>query len=315
MAASRGTRVLTGLGGVIIIAAATAILVRGESHGRAQTVDMDSTPITRAPEIRADVRLAVAPLWPPERTYAAYSRLAEHLGSETGHSVLLVQRQTSTQVLELLDEGGAQAALLGAGAFLSARREGLPLQVLAVPVYEEGAVHRALIVTRSDGPLRELEDVRGRAFGFTDPLSITGFQYARNLRLDGGDLLEDALSRSVFTHGHDGSIRAVLDRSVDAAVVDSLVYDFEAERSPSFEGRLRVLHRSPPIGVGPFVVVDSMDQGIRVALRRALLEMQGSADGRSALRAAGALGFVEATAGHFEEASRVAGIEDAAPEP
>jgi len=119
----------------------------------------------------------------------------------------------------------------------------------------------------------------------------------------------------VFTDGHDGAIRAVLDRSVDAAVVDSLAYDFEAERSPSFEGRLRVIHRSPPIGVGPFVVLDSMDQGIRVALRRALLGMQGSADGRSALRAAGATGFMEAPSGHFDEASGVAGIEDAAPEP
>lgn len=306
MAVSNGTRVLTGIGAVIVINAATAILMRGEPRGRAEPLDLGSPRVTRAPPIEAELRLAVAPFGLPERTHEACASLAAHLASETGRAMLVVQRDDPVEVLELLREGGAQTALLGAGAYLSARRDGLRIHAVAVPVHAHGPVHHALIVARSDGSVRGVEDLAGRRFAFTDPLSITGYHHARRLRLEDGRTLDEVVIRTPFTHGHGASLRAVLRGTVDAAAVDGAVLDLEARRSPDLRDRLRVIHRSEAFGVGPLAALDDIDEEVEAALRRALLSMRGSADGRAALRRLGATGFEAPTPGHFDAAARAA---------
>jgi ABC-type phosphate/phosphonate transport system substrate-binding protein len=109
------------------------------------------------------------------------------------------------------------------------------------------------------------------AIRFTDPLSLSGHHYPVAVLAKQDLRAESFFGRVLYTYSHPGSIRAVLDGIVDAAAVDSLVYAGELRRQPDLARQLRVIHRSPPLGISPVVVPRSAHPKLVNALRAALL--------------------------------------------
>ena len=147
-----------------------------------------------------------------------------------------------------------------------------------------GKVHLpSLFVVRKDSDFRTVGSLAGHSFAFSDPLSFTGHYYPLWVLIEEGFDPRTFFSRTTFTHGHDASIHAVMDGTVDAAAVDSLVYDFELEAHPVVGDHLRVIHASEPMPICPVVAPRSIDAALLDALRRAFLDMNESPEGRRIL--------------------------------
>ncbi|MBI2933540.1 MAG: phosphate/phosphite/phosphonate ABC transporter substrate-binding protein [Planctomycetes bacterium] len=257
----------------------------------------------RPPE--SPIRLAVAPVLSPERTVEDYYHFSRYLSVRLQHPVLLVQRKTYGEVNELLRQGNVHVGIICTGAYLRMQGGADSLEAVAVPVYSGGMVYYSLIVVRKESGTSSMEDLRGRRFAFTDPLSLTGFAYPSALLTDLGYDPRTFFSAQIFTHSHDGSLRSVLDGTMDGAAVDSLVYDFEVQRDPSIGERLRIVHRSPPLGISPVVLAPGLDPKLRDAIKTTLLDMNKDAEGRRALEHLGIQRFEEPAPGLYENAAEI----------
>jgi phosphonate transport system substrate-binding protein len=245
---------------------------------------------TSAQKPRAGVlRFSVAAMQSPQGTFAAYSRLFERLGLKLEVEIELVQRRTYQEVNELLASGQLDAALVCTGGYVDLeRRSPGAVEIVAVPVVHGRTTYQSYIIVPAASSARELSDLGGKRFAFTDDLSLSGFGYPTHLLRKMGADAGAFFGSVTFTHSHDRSIDAVAKAVVDGAAVDSLVYDALVQSSPEIGAATRVIHRSPPYAVAPVVVSTRIDPHRRAAIRDALLQLHQDPEARAAL---GRVGF------------------------
>lgn len=239
---------------------------------------------------RSDVLLfSVAAMQSPQDTFAAYSQLFERLEPKLEVEIELVQRRTYQEVNDLLATGQLDAALICTGGYVDLeRRSPGAVEVVAVPVVHGKTTYQSYIIVPASSAAGELADLRGKRFAFTDELSLSGFGYPTHLLRRMGTDANRFFGSVTFTRSHDRSIDAVAKGLVDAAAVDSLVYDELSRSSPDVRSATRVVHRSPLYGVAPVVVSTRLSPERRAAIRDALLRLHDDAEARAAL---GRVGF------------------------
>lgn len=241
--------------------------------------------IVRAPAVGAyklPLRVAVAAVISPAATLEAYGPLVDYLAARLDRPVTLLQRRTYAEINELLRSGQADVAFVCGGAFVEGERD-FSMELLVAPQVRGQTVYRAYLIVPRASEAKTLADLRDKTFAFTDPLSNTG-RLALEYRLTrSGEQSDTFFSQIIYTYSHDNSIRAVADGVVDAAVVDSLVYDYTMARGPQSSGRTRVIERSPPYGIPPVVVHPQLNAQLKEELRAVFLGMAADEQGRAAL--------------------------------
>lgn len=229
------------------------------------------------------LRVAVAAVISPRATFDTYSPLLDYLAARLDRPVELLQRPTYAEINELVRTGQADIAFVCGGAFVEGEREGY-MELLAVPQMDGQITYQAYVLVRADSPFRSLDDLRGRTFAFTDPLSNSGHLYIQYYLAERGDTPEAFFEHTIYTFSHDNSIHAVAQGLVDGATVDSLVYASILRTEPALGEQLRIIEQSPPMGIPPVVVHPALDADLKAALQQALLSMHTEPQGLRALQ-------------------------------
>jgi len=254
--------------------------------GSAATIDFSEVE-TQAPA-RATVpsgdaiRMAVAPVFSPLPTFTLYQQLADYLGEKLRRPVELVQGKTYAEINDLVKSGDVALALVCTNPYLQGQQD-FGMELLVAPLVQGEPYYYSLLIVRRDLDVSSLEELRGMTFAFTDPLSNTGrlaplYQLAQR-----GETPESFFSRSIFTYSHDNSIRSVADGIVDAAAVDSLVYDYLPATEPDMMAGIKVIEKWGPFGINPFVVNPGLDPQLKTQLRDIFLNMDKDSRGQELL--------------------------------
>lgn len=151
----------------------------------------------------------------------------------------------------------------------------------------------------------EIEDLRGKVFAFTDPISFTSRVYPTYLLQTLGEQPETFFRRIFFTYSHDDAIHAVADGVADGASVDSLVLDFALKHTPELAQQIRVIHTSPPFGMPPVVISPNLRPQTRAELESILLNMHLDQDGLAALQALGYDKFAKVSTEDYLSAEQI----------
>jgi phosphonate transport system substrate-binding protein len=231
---------------------------------------------------RLPLRVAVAAVISPKATLEAYAPLRDFLADQLERPVELIQRSTYAEVNDLVQSGAVDMAFVCGGAFVEAERD-FGMETLVAPQVNGEKVYYSKIIVPKDSPAQKIEDLRGLAFAFTDPLSNSGHLAPSWMLWELGETSENFFANTIFTNSHDNSIQAVADRLVDGAAVDSLVYDFLVAQGSPVAERVRVIDSLGPFGIPPVVVHPNIDLELRETLLTALLTMSEDPDGRAAL--------------------------------
>lgn len=265
----------------------------------------NATPITPAAPDEEALRVAVAAILSPRTTTADYDRLIAYMTNHLGRPVQLVQRATYAETNELIRTRQVDLAFVCTGAYIQGHKE-FGMELLAVPEIGGEHTYRSYIIVPASSAARDIGDLRGRVFAFTDPLSLSGYMVPLYVLLTEMDRTPDTFfSRALFTYSHENSIKAVAEGWVDGAAVDSLVYNAILLQQPDFRERIRVLWQSPPYGAPPAVVHPSLDVATKTRLRQLLLEMHQTEEGRQALAPLGVDRFVPAEDALYDSARAV----------
>jgi len=237
------------------------------------------------------LRVAVAAVISPKGTVESYTPLADYLEERLDRPVELVQRRTYLEVNDLIERGEVDLAFVCTSAYIVGHDD-FGMELLVAPQVNGETVYRAYLIVPLNSPAKDMADLKGKVFAFTDPISLTGRAYPTALVQQLGAAPETFFSRTFFTYSHDEAIYAVANDLADGASVDSLVFDYALSRDPSLAQKVKVIHQSPPFGIPPVVVNPNLRPQVKAELQALLLEMHAEPDGQAALNAIGIERFV-----------------------
>ncbi len=234
---------------------------------------------------------AVSAMASPAQTLIHFTEFRDYLAEQLATPVSLKQRRTYEEINTLLYDATVQMAFTCTGGYLSGR-QAFGLEVLAVPVVKGKTAYQSYIITGKNNPAKSLEDLQGKVFAFTDPLSLSGRMYPVATINSLGFTTDQFFKKTFYTESHDKSIKAVATGLADGAAVDSLIFDSLYGLHDSFAHDVQIIHQSEDFGMPPVVVSPSLDQQSKRTLLKVLLGMTNDPKGQIVLRNLGMDGFV-----------------------
>ncbi|MFQ6036769.1 MAG: phosphate/phosphite/phosphonate ABC transporter substrate-binding protein, partial [Sedimentisphaerales bacterium] len=234
------------------------------------------------PRRRETLRIAVGAMISPASSLVFYNDIFGYVEEKLGCTIKMVQRKTYAEVNFLLRQERIDAAFVCSRPYVEGHRN-FGMELLCVPVCFGKTEYCSYFIVHKDSPIQNLEDLRGKVFAFSDPLSNSGMLIPVYVLAQMSETPESFFSRFIFTYSHDNSIHSVAEKFVDAAAVDSLIWEYENVKEPKWTAQTRIIYRSAPCGIPPLVVSPSIDHELKEKLRSALLNMHNDPRGREIL--------------------------------
>jgi phosphonate transport system substrate-binding protein len=228
------------------------------------------------------LRIGMGAMITPKEGYVYYQRLQEYIGKRLGRHVQLVDRGSYDEMNRLLETGGVDAAFVCAGPYVEGK-EKFGMELLAMPLVKGKPIYYSYIIVHKESTFQRFEDLRGKVFAFADPKSNSGKLAPTYMLARMNETPESFFARHVFTYGHDQSIRAVTEKLVDGAAVDSLIWEYTALKTPKLTEQTRIIARSAPYGIPPLVVRPGLDPVLKQRLRDVLLAAANDKEGKEIL--------------------------------
>jgi phosphonate transport system substrate-binding protein len=235
------------------------------------------------------IRVAIASVVSPKESYEYYEVMVKYISQKIGSSVKIVQRKSYQEINDLIKNNEIDFAFVCGGAYIDGNSE-FGMKLLVVPMVHGNTTYNSYIIVQNESNYSDINDLRGKKFAFSDPLSNSGKLYPEyrlfllNETPDsffGKD--EQGRSNWFFTYSHDNSIIAVAEKLAEGAAVDSLVYDDMKETHPDIIAKTRIIEISPPFGIPPIVVSKDIDPFLEKKLRGIFLNMNNDEEGKKIL--------------------------------
>ena len=229
------------------------------------------------------LKIAVGAIISPAKSLIFYEDIFHYIGEQLGREVEMVQRKTYAEVNFLMKEGRIDAAFVCSRPYVEGRR-GSVMELLCVPVCFGKSMYRSYFIVHKDSGIGKLEDLRGKMFAFSDPLSNSGMLIPEYVLAKMGESPDTFFKGHIFTYSHDSSIRSVAENDVDGAAVDSLIWEYLNATEPEWTKQTTIIHRSLRCAIPPVVVSPDIDAELKENLRSAFLDMHIDPAGRRILK-------------------------------
>lgn len=228
------------------------------------------------------LRLAVGAIISPKNTYIYYKEILDYISVRMRVPVELVQRDTYEAVNQLIKNNEIDAAFVCSGAYVDGNRDfGMEL-LLAPQAYGETCYYSYIIVPNHSN-VKKIEDLKGKKFAFTDPMSNSGKLIPTYILSKMGYTPQNFFSTYIFTYSHDKSIEAVANKLVDGAAVDSLIWEYINQINPALTSKAKIIQKSDPCGIPPLVVPKELNPIIKKNLKNILINMHTDPEGKKIL--------------------------------
>ncbi|MEW6673518.1 MAG: phosphate/phosphite/phosphonate ABC transporter substrate-binding protein [Thermodesulfobacteriota bacterium] len=228
------------------------------------------------------LRVTVASMTSPKATFVYYRQLLDYIGMKMGREVQLIQRKTYEEVDQLLAKGQIDLAFICSGPYVTGK-EKYGFDALAVPQVRGKPFYQSYLIVNKESQYQSIEDLRGRIFAFTDPNSNTGNLVPTYWLMQMGESPESFFKAVNYTYAHDNSIMAVAKGLVDAAAVESHIWEYYNQRNPIHTSRTRVIKKSEVFGSPPLVASKALSAQQKEDIQQVLITMHNDSEGKRIL--------------------------------
>ena len=227
----------------------------------------------------ARLRYSMVPEGDVKKDLARFRPLLDRLGATLGVPVELITPASYGAVIELLHTGRVDVARLGPASYLAAKKADPGVIAFATaslhsgPYQVHGPFYHSLLVVRAGSRFHAPADLQGATLALVDPHSTSGNMIPRKgFRQDIGVPLESHFSRIAYAGSHLSALNMVMEGRSDAAFVSSLQLSSLASSGTLREKAVRILWRSAPLPMDPFVYRDSLCKEVKDKIRAAYLD-------------------------------------------
>ena len=228
------------------------------------------------------LRIAVGAIISPAKSLTFYEDIFDYIGEKLGRGVEMVQRKTYAEVNFLLKERRIDAAFVCSRPYVEGHRD-FGMELLCVPMCFGKTEYCSYFIVHKDSTIQNLEDLRGKLFAFSDPLSNTGMLIPTYTLAKMGETPELFFRKYIFTYSHDNSIRSVAEKFVDGAAVDSLIWEYLSVKEPQLTAQTKIIFKSQPCAIPPVVISPGIGSELKEKLRSAFLNMHNDPKGSNIL--------------------------------
>lgn len=185
--------------------------------------------------------------------------------------VVFVQKENYESIVKLLLNKSIDVAwICGFPYALNSDK----LRIIVVPIYQSKPLYRSyLIVQDTDQSTRRISDLNDCVFGYSDPLSNSGYLVPRVELLRHNLDPSHFFKKTFYTYSHRKVVSAVASGLANAGAVDGYVWDTIISQFPEWAKGARVAWKSPEYGFPPLVTRNDMDAAEFDAVQNALLTM------------------------------------------
>lgn len=267
--------------------------------------DMEVVETNKINNKSSTLRVAFSSITSPKESIIYYSDLLKYIERNLGLTVEVIQRKTYQEVNDLVEAGEVDLAFICTYAYtLGTKKFGL--EPFLVPQINGKVTYQSYVLVPQDSLTNKFEELAGKRFAFTDPLSNTGFLYPKYLLKQKNETAESFFKNTMFTYSHDNSIRAVSDKIVDGAAVDGLVFEYLIEKKPEIKDKVRVITKSEEFGIPPVVVSPKVNIEIKDKLKKLFLNLHNTEEGRSILNHLNIDRFLEQEDSNYDSIRKIA---------
>jgi phosphonate transport system substrate-binding protein len=218
------------------------------------------------------LRLAMIPSTDPGKIVRESQPMVTYLEKKTGCRVELVVPTNYAAVVEAIANDNVDIAYLGGFTFVQAsQRAG----VRPLVQRERDQNFHSVFITQPGSGVNTLTDLKGHSFAFGDVNSTSGHlmpaYYMRASGIDAG-----ALTKTLFTGGHDATALAVANAKVDAGAMDELVFDSMRKSGKITSSQVKVFYTTPAFFDYVWAARKGLDQKLSDAFAAALLKLDAS---------------------------------------
>ncbi|MBI5787503.1 MAG: phosphate/phosphite/phosphonate ABC transporter substrate-binding protein [Candidatus Schekmanbacteria bacterium] len=228
--------------------------------------------------------LALGAMTTPKQAYGYYYELAHYLEKKLDLSITVIDKESYSEVNRLLKEGKIDLAFVCGRPYIDGHEE-FGLKLLVVPQINGTVHYHSYIIVHKDSATRKLDELKGRRFAFSDPLSNSGCLIPTYLIVKiFGVPPEKFFQELVYSGSHDKSIAMVAAKLVDAAAVDSLIWDYLNQFDPQDTAKTKILATSKPYSTVPVVVRPNLNPQLEAKIRETFLAIHQDNAGREILK-------------------------------
>lgn len=200
----------------------------------------------------------------PKEDIKMYVPLLKYLEQETGLKFKIQMPSKETPLAQQMIEGKIDFAAMGAMTYLQAE-EIAPVKILVKGNNEHSGYYQAVIITRPDSQIQNLQQLKGHSFAFGGQSSTQGYLIPQIMLRQAGIKLGD-LSRYTFLSSHAEVANAVLKGEFDTGgLQDTLA------RSLAAKGLVKIIAVSEYYPTSGIVVSPNVPEEDAKKVQRALL--------------------------------------------
>lgn len=264
---------------VLIMIISLATVIAGGCGSSAKYIDFSKPAYRQLPNgddnnepAQRPILIALATVLSPDETIGSYRQIAQYISQQTGREAILIQRKTYAEVNLLLANGDVDIAFSSTGAYCSYRGMN-EIELLVMAEHSGNSLYEAYIVVNKDSNIHSLEDLKGKVFAFTDPLSFSGHMVMVEYLQKQNTVPEKYFGRYFYTYSHDKSLWAVANKIADGASLDSQMYDYVKDKDPALVKNIRIIQTIGPAPTGPIVVSKRIKPEQKAQFREIFLRM------------------------------------------
>lgn len=219
-----------------------------------------------------------------------YKPLLDILSKETGNEVILVQTSCYSKMNRAFLDREIDIGILNAFSYIQIAAQA-GLIPLARRVIGNRGTYQSYIIVRREGNIFDYSDIKDKIFAFSDPNSTTGYLLPKIMLKNNGIYPETDLKEILFIGKHDSTIYAVLNWTASAGAVASYIYD---STDIKIKEKIRILDKSDPVPLGPMVIRKDLGKELENKIKKIILSLDKSEEGKTALQCAGLSRFEQA---------------------
>jgi phosphonate transport system substrate-binding protein len=224
-----------------------------------------------------------------------YGPLVGYLSKELGVEVEPYTATDYSGIIEAMRSGKVDVAWFGPLSYVLAS-DVAGAEAIAVPYEKKGEqpTYRSIILTQADNDeINGIKDLEGKTFSFVDPSSTSGNLYPRKMMKEAGIDPEEDLAEARFAGGHDASILAVQNGTVDAGASWDGQLQTMIEAGAVDKNTVKVIAKSDPIPKDPIAVRGDLPEDAKQRIKEAFLNATPETVGSEGLGSEGAIGYQE----------------------
>lgn len=208
--------------------------------------------------------------------------LLQYVGEKIGMPVELVLRKSYQEMNDMLEKGEVDVAFVCSVPYILGRDK-FGVELLVVPQINGEPLYYSYVVVPKESEAKKFEDLKGKVYAFSDPLSNSGKLVPTYFLAKMGETPETFFKGYIYTQSHYNSIEAVAVGFVDGASVDSYVWDLADATDPKFTKKTKIIEKFIPFPFTPFVIRKEIDPVLKERIRGAFLNMHSDAKGKEIL--------------------------------